>query len=129
MPEPLTVGSLVAAALAAGATEAGKGLLGGVANDAYEKLKSVAGRVLGSSVTQLEAKPDSNNRAGVVAELVEEQPEPTQAELRQLAEGLREALAAEGLGATIDQRITVIATHGGVAAGRDVNIAAPPKQG
>jgi hypothetical protein len=125
MSDPITIGSLVAAALGAGAAEVGKAVLGQPVRDAYEALRAAASRVIGPAVAQLETKPDSNNRAGVVAELVEEQPEPVQAELRQLAEALRAALASEGRSASIDNRITVIATHGGIAAGRDVNVAAP----
>ncbi len=126
MAEPITIGALVAAALAAGAVEAGKGVLGAAAKDAYAGLKALAARVLGPAAEQLEAKPESDNRAGVVAELVEEQPAEVQESLRALAEALRGALAAEGRGATIDNRITVIATGGSVAAGRDVNIGAMP---
>jgi hypothetical protein len=124
VPEPLTVGMLVAAALAAGA---GKGLLGGVSKDAYENLKAFAGRILGTAVNQLEARPGSDNRAGVVAELVEEQSEPVQAELRHLAEVLRSALSGEGRGALIDNRISVVASGtNSIAAGRDANVGARP---
>jgi hypothetical protein len=126
MPEPFTVGVLVAAMLSAGASEAGKAALGAATKDAYEKLRSLAGRLLGPAVTHLEAKPESRNRAGVVAELVEEQPAATQAELRQLAESLRNALAADGRGAMIDNRITVVASGANsIAAGRDANVRAP----
>ena len=55
---------LVAAALAAGAIEAGKAALGAAAKDAYDKLKALAARALGPSVAQLEAKPESQNRVG-----------------------------------------------------------------
>jgi hypothetical protein len=126
MADPITIGGLVAAALAAGAVEAGKGVLGAAAKDAYEALKGAAHRLIGGAVDELEKKPESNSRAGVVAEEVDEAPGAVQAELRQLAEALREALTAEGKGATIDNRITVIATGGSVAAGRDVNIGAMP---
>ena len=99
MPDPITVGSLVAAALAAGAAEAGKAALGAAAKDAYAKLKSAGSRLLGSAVAQLEAKPDSGNRIGTVAELVDEQPDLAKTELRELADALRKALEAEGRGA------------------------------
>lgn len=127
MPEPITVGSLVAAALAAGATEAGKAALGSAAKDAYDKLKSAAARVLGAAVGMLERKPESGDLAAGVAEAVAGQPEPVQAELAALAEALRAALAAEGRAATIDNRITVLATHGGIAAGHTVNVTLPGK--
>lgn len=58
--------------------------------------------------------------------MIAEQPDPAQAELRQLAEALREALAAEGRGATIDNRITVIASGANaIAAGRDAIVGGP----
>lgn len=126
MADPITIGGLVAAALAAGAVEAGKGVLGTAAKDAYEALKGAAQRLIGAPAEALEGKPASDARASVLAEEVDEAPEVVQAELRQLAEALREAMTAEGKGAAIDNRITVIATGGSVAAGRDVNIGAMP---
>lgn len=120
MPDPITIGGLVAAAISAGAGEAGKAALGGAAKDAYQALKSAASRLLGPAVDQLEARPESEARAVVIAELFEEQPEPAQAELQRLAEALHVALDAEGRGATVDNRITVIASGtNAVAAGRD----------
>lgn len=128
MPDPVTLGALVAAALSAGAIEAGKAVLGATAKDCYEQLKMLASHLLGPSVSDLEARPESSARLGVVAEMVEEQAPPDQARLKALAEALRTALAAEGRGATIDNRITVIASGAGaIAAGRDVNLATPPR--
>ena len=109
MPDPITVGSLVAAAIAAGAVEAGKG----VAKDAYEGLKELASRVLGPDVVQLEAAPDSKGRAVVVAELVEKQPEPVRMELAQLAEALRSALGAEGKGKALATMVNQFNAYGG----------------
>jgi hypothetical protein len=125
MPEPVTAGALVAAALAAGASEAGKAALGAVARDAYEALKTAASRLLGPALTMLEKKPDSDDLAAGVAETVDAAPAPDREALRALAETLRETLAAEGRGATIDNRVTVIATHGSMAAGRDLNVTLP----
>ncbi len=125
MPDPLTVGSLVAAMLAAGAAEAGKAALGQAARDAYDKLKSAAARVLGPAVGWLEKKPDSDDIAAGVAEEVARQPDPVQAELAALAEALKAALAAEGRAGTIDNRITAIASGAhavAAAAGRDVHL-------
>ena len=96
MPDPITIGSLVAAALAAGAAEAGKAVLGQAAKDAYDKLKSAAARVLGAAVGRLEKKPESDDLAAVIADDVAAQPAEVQAELRALAEALKAALAAEG---------------------------------
>lgn len=99
MADLVTVGSLVAAALSAGAIEAGKVTLGGAAKDAYEKLRSAVSRLFGPAVAQLEEKPGSEPRKSVVAELVDEQPEVAKAELGDLADALRKALEAEGRGA------------------------------
>ena len=127
MPDPITIGSLVAAALAAGAAEAGKAVLGGAAKHAYEALASAASRALGPVVGLLVKKPEAESHAVVVAELVEDQPPEVQAELKQLAEALRAALTTEGRGATIDNRMTVIATHNSIAAGGNVTIGAIPE--
>lgn len=105
MVEPITTGALVAAALAAGASTIATGALGAAGKDAYEKLKSLISRIAGSEVARLEAKPDSENRAGVVAELVDERAEAEKAELLALAEQLRAALTAEGHGAAVDNRM------------------------
>lgn len=96
MPDPVTLGTLVAAALSAGAIEAGKAILGATAKDSYEQLKALASRLIGPSATDLEAKPESGARFGVVAEKVEELAPPDQTKLKALAEALRAALAAEG---------------------------------
>jgi len=124
--EPVTTGAVVAAALAAGAGTLAKGALGAAGKEAYEALKSLVGRVAGSEVARLEEKPDSDNRAGVVAEVVDEQPPTDQIRLRALAEELRTALDHEGHGAAVDNRITVIAANGGMAAGRDLYSGWPP---
>ncbi len=58
MPDPITVGSLVAAMLAAGAAEAGKAALGAAAKDAYAALRSAAAGVLGPALGWLEKKPE-----------------------------------------------------------------------
>ena len=122
MPDPITFGVLVAGALAAGASEAGKAVLGPAARDAYNALKAAAARVLGPAIGMLEKNPNSDDLAAGVAEAVAAQPETVRAELVLLAEALKATLAAEGRAATIDNRVTVIATHGGIAAARDVNV-------
>lgn len=122
--DPVTVGSIVAGAIAAGATEAGKAVLGQAARDAYAKLTSAAARILGPAVGWLEKKPESDDIAVSVAEEVDQQDAAVQVELRRLAEDLRAELSPEGR-ATIDNRITVIATHGSIAAGHVVNVTLP----
>lgn len=122
MPDPVTVGALVAGALAAGATEAGKAVLGQAGKDAYAALKSAASRLLGPVVGMLEKNPESADLATGIAEAVEAEPEAVRAELAPLAEALRAALSEEGR-ASIDNRITVIASGtNAIAAGRDVNL-------
>lgn len=134
MPEPTSIGALVAATLAAGAVEAGKATFGEAAKDAYEKLKSFAVRLIGPSVAELEAKPSSVPRAGVVAEKVDEQAVADKTELKALAEALREALVAEDRGVLLDNqimRINVFADRGGIAAGGNLSVGTvnytPPK--
>lgn len=123
MPDPITIGALVAGALGAGAAEAGKAVLGEVARDAYEKLKSATGAILGPALAMFEKKPDSDDLAAGVADAVAAQPAQVQAELGQLAEALRAALVAEGRAGSIDNRITVIALGAGaLAAGRDLHV-------
>jgi hypothetical protein len=127
MPDPITVGSLVAAMLAAGAAEAGKAALGEATRDAYDALRSAAARVLGPAAGWLEKKPDSDDLAAGVAEQVAAQPDAVRTELAALAEALKAALAAEGRAGTIDNRITVIASGANaIAAGRDVTIGSLP---
>lgn len=123
MPDPITIGALVASALGAGAAEAGKVVLGQAAREAYDKLKSATGTVLGPALAMFEKTPDSDDLAAGIAEAVAGQSAQVQAELGQLAETLRAALAAEGRAASIDNRITVIASGArSIAAGRDANI-------
>lgn len=97
MSDPVSIGAIVAAALSAGATEAGKSVLPTVVNDAYHALKSTVLRLIGSDVERLEANPDSEARKGVVAELVDEQPEPEKIELRVLVAALTQALERDGM--------------------------------
>jgi hypothetical protein len=127
MVEPVTTGALVAGALAAGAGALAKGFLGEMAKDAYQKLKTMLAPAAATDVDRIEKKPESVAHATVLAEAVDELPEAERASLRALADALRAALAAEGHGATVDNRITVIATHGGMAAGRDQYIGVPPQ--
>lgn len=94
MPDPIvSVGNLVAAALAAGAAEAGKAAFDQTARDAYEALKPAAARVLGPVAT-LEKEPESDDLAADIAEEVERQSAKEQDKLKRLAEALKGALAA-----------------------------------
>ena len=96
MPDPVTTGALVAAALTAAAPIIGKDVVGPAVKDAYAALKSAISRWAAEDVDKLEAKPDSPARAAVVAEAVDDAPEPDRAALRDLVDQLRAALAAAG---------------------------------
>lgn len=103
MADPITLGALIATALASGASEAGKAALGAAAKDAYEALKSATRRLLGPAAEQLESRPDSNPRA--VAKLADDLPETDRNGLATLAEALSRALVAEGRGERLAQTI------------------------
>jgi hypothetical protein len=83
--------------------------------------------VLGPAAGWLEKKPASDDIAAGVAEEVAAQPDAVRAELAALAAALKAALAAEGRAGAIDNRVTVIATYGGMAAGRDMHVTLPGK--
>lgn len=126
MPEPVSVGALVAAALGAGAAALAKGVLSAAAKDAYEKLKSAVARWASDDVARLEQK-QSPVREAALAEIVDEREKNEKQDLAALAQALL-ALFDEKERARVENRITVIATHGGMAAGRDqtINYGPPP---
>lgn len=103
--DPITIGTLAAAALAAGATEAGKAVLGAAARDAYDMLKSVVAGWAAPDVDDLESKArkgaPTKAREAVVAETIDARPEPDRDEVRALAVALSEALKAEGRGGAL----------------------------
>lgn len=126
MADPVTIGTLAAAALSAGAGALGKEVVGAVIKDAYTALKGkLAGLIGNSDVDKLEADPESRGRALTLSEEVDKQPDAARDEIKALAEALQAALQAAGQGAVVDNRITQInvsADRGGIAAGRDVNL-------
>jgi hypothetical protein len=103
--DPITIGALAAAALSAGAGEAGKAVLGQAARDAYDSLKALVARWAAPDVTALETRAqeggDTRNRQAVLAEAIDARPEPDREEARTLAEALSAALTAEGRGAAL----------------------------
>ena len=113
MTDPITLGALVATALAAGATEAGKAALGAAAMDAYMALHSAAIRILGEPAERLMEKPDSEHRAGYVAEIVDKNSEAERDELHRLADVLRGALTAEGRGDALMTMFNQFNAYGG----------------
>jgi hypothetical protein len=96
--DPLTIGALVASALAM-AGEAGlKGAVGEAIKDIYKTLKDKVARLAGGDVDALEKTPTSKPRQDVVAEIINAQQPPPEdaAELRLLAERLIAALRSAG---------------------------------
>jgi hypothetical protein len=117
----------VAGAMSAAAAALAKGVLGEAAKDAYKALKGKIAAWAGHDVTRLEDNPASAAREAVVAEAINSRAETEKQELKDLARVLLTGLGdADKAGA--EMRITVIATRGGMAAGRDqtINYAPPP---
>jgi hypothetical protein len=126
MVEPITTGALVAGALSAGAATMATGMLSEAAKDAYAKLKNSIAVWAGHDVESLEKNPESGAREAVLAELVDKREDQERQQLAALAQALIAALGDTGK-ARAETRITVIAMHGGMAAGHDqtINYAAP----
>jgi hypothetical protein len=103
--DPITIGTLAAAALSAGAGEAGKAVLGQAAKDAYASLKALVAGWAAPDVAELETRArdgaSTKNREAVLAEAIDARPEPERAEARTLAEALSAALTAEGRGGAL----------------------------
>lgn len=120
-------GALVAGALSAAAAAMAKGMLGEAAKDAYENLKKRIASWAGHDVDRLEENPGFKAREAVIAEAIDKREDGEKHDLAALAQELISALGDEGRAAA-ETRITVIATHGGMAAGRDqtINFAPSP---
>ena len=99
MPDPITVGVLVAGALSLG-SEAVKAVVGEAVKDAYRALKAKLA-ICAGDVAELEKTPHSEPRKAVIAEVVNNLPAKDQDELRGLAQvltaSLKEAAPAIGL--------------------------------
>ena len=100
MPDPITVGVLVAGALSLG-SEAVKAVVGEVVKDAYKALKAKLAIWAAGDVAELEKTPHSDLRKAVIAQVVNNLPVEDQDELRGLAQvlttRLKEAAPAIGL--------------------------------
>jgi len=116
-----TTGALVASALGVGSATFVKGLITEGAEDLYAQLRSRVARLSEPAVLSLEEKPESVSRQSVITEIVDECGDAEKRELASLARALIEALGAQGNSA-VQTNITVIATNGGHAAGRDQTI-------
>jgi len=121
MEEAVTVGALVASALSVGGATFVKDFITEGAKDLYGQLRGRLVRLSAPAVESLEANPNSAIRQGVIAEIVDERDEGEKLELATLARALIDALGEQGR-TTVQTNITVIATNGGYAAGRDQTI-------
>jgi hypothetical protein len=100
VPDPITVGLLVAGALSLGG-EAVKAAVGEAVKDAYKALKDKLAIWAAGDVAELEKTPHSDLRKAVIAEVVNGRPAEDQDELRGLAQvllaNLKKAAPAIGL--------------------------------
>lgn len=130
MPDPISAGALVAAAMTAAAPIIGKDVLGQAAKDAYVALKSRLAAFAARDTEKLEENP-TESRGAVLAEEVDAQPEEQQTDLRALAESLLQALRAEGQGDRVAATLNQFNAYGGQqfnAPGGTQNFGAfPPK--
>jgi hypothetical protein len=101
MPDPVTLGVLVAAALSMAGEATLKGAVGEAVKDAYKALKERVSHWAFSDVEALEKAPASITRQAVIAEIVDARPKDDQESLRVLAEtlvaGLKESAPVIGL--------------------------------
>ncbi len=119
MPDPISIGVLAASALATAADATLKGLVGEGIKDAYKALRDKVAHWAGPDVEALEKTPASTARQAVIAEEIDRQAADEQEVVRALANALVEALKKDGVAEP--RSMTVTATHGGVAAGRDMS--------
>lgn len=133
MTDPVTIGTLAAAALASGAAALGKEAVGAAAKDAYTALKNALIPASPKNVEKLEADPEAEHRALSLAEDVDDLDPASQAKVKALAEALRDALAADGIPHAIPT-VTVTVGDGSVGAGGNISVGgnlsigqAPPK--
>jgi hypothetical protein len=94
MADPVTIGTLVASALAIASEASLKGLIGEGVKDAYKALKDKVAAWGGGDLAALEDNPASPARRNVVAEIIDSQPDDAKLELPALAEKIIAALRA-----------------------------------
>jgi hypothetical protein len=101
MPDPVTLGALVAAALSMAGEATLKGAVGEAVKDAYKLLKEKVSHWAFNDVEALEKTPASTTRQAVIAEIVNARPKDDQESLRVLAEtlvaGLKKSALVVGL--------------------------------
>ena len=109
MPDPVTLGALVAAALSMGGEATLKGAVGEAVKDAYKLLKENVSHWAFNDVEALEKTPASTTRQAVIAEIVNARPKEDQESLRILAKIFIEELKKEPSPIGIDMnRLTTL---------------------
>jgi hypothetical protein len=88
MPDPVTLGALIAAALSMAGEATLKGAVGEAVKDAYKALREKVSHWAFNDVEALEQTPTSTTRQAVIAEIVDARPRDDQEPLRALAETL-----------------------------------------
>jgi hypothetical protein len=95
MPDPVTIGTLAASALALAGDETVKGFVGETVKDAYKTLRDKIARLAGGGVYALEKAPASKTRQRVVAKAINGQSAEEQISVKALAPELLAALKRE----------------------------------
>jgi phage tail sheath protein FI len=116
MTDPVTVGALVASAIAMSGEASVKGFIGEAAKDAYKALKNRVALWAGSDVEALENAPASSARRAVIAEVIDSRPAEDQAAVRALAQELLGALKRSGnVGLEVGRLEALAAQFGDIA--------------
>jgi hypothetical protein len=97
MPDPFTIGSIAASALAIAAEEVVKTGVGAIVKDTYKALKSRIADWSSDDVDALVKEPNSKGRQLVLAESIDRQPPEVQAEIKSLTLALNQALREAAL--------------------------------
>ena len=101
MPDPLTIGALVALAIKMAAPEVLKAGVGEAVKDAYKALRDKVAHWGSGEVATLEAAPESKGKQLAVAEIIDAQPAADKDAVKALAENLlarlKESAPAIGL--------------------------------
>jgi hypothetical protein len=102
MPDPVTIGALVATALGMAGEAMLKGAVGEATKDAYKALRDKASRWLGNDLTELERAPASDGRRAVVSEILDRLPPGDVESLHASAQELVATLKAENVPIGLD---------------------------
>jgi hypothetical protein len=102
MPDPVTLGTLVAAALSMAGEATLKGAVGEAVKDTYKALKEKVSHWAFNDVEALAQTPASAPRQAIIAEIVDAQPQDDQEPLRALAETLLTRLKKDAPATGVD---------------------------